>query len=283
MVLEEKNIKDFIEDPNVKSFLVDAAGVLYNIDGIIPGASEAIQAIQKSKKEIFIVSNNSTKSICEIHNQFKSIGIFIEKDHILSSGLGLLHDKKTLKLIRKKRCFWVGWENSVSYLEGTEAIVTDQLNDAEVIVLLSSFIKGNHKVFAPIIEILKKNKEIKVICTNPDEFVYSQKGLLNVIGHYAKNIEKECGIEAHWIGKPYKNYSLMIKELISQKSNTKLSDNAVFFDDNIENVRAMIKDINITGCLIKETGLHKNKPLPEYISNEKLNKKMHYFTDSFSL
>ena len=72
-------------------------------------------------------------------------------------------------------------------------------------------------------------------------------------------LEKECNIQIHWFGKPYANYSFMIQQLISERYSIALNGETVFFDDNIHNLERMCMDLNITGCLVRDTGLAHGK------------------------
>lgn len=262
-MLEETSVEQYIAQPSIQSFLVDAAGVIYDMSGPVPGARNAIRAIQDAGKQLFIATNNSTKSLGEIQARFADLGFEISRDRILSSGLGLQYDSETIGLIRGKHCYSVGWDESDDYFKNTGALLTKSLSEAETIVLLSSFNRDNDRVFNPIIAHLKKNPHIPLICTNPDRFVATRDGLFEVVGHYCEKIEKACGIKAHWIGKPYPNYHRMIETLIRERFQIDLRGSTVFFDDNIANLRAMSRDLGIEGCLVKNTGLAKQHPLPE--------------------
>ena len=262
-MLQETSVESYIANSNIQNFLVDAAGVIYDMKGPVPGACKAIRAIQNAGKQLFIATNNSTKSIDAIQARFADLGFQISRDRILSSGLGLQYDSETLNLIRGKRVYWVGWEESQDYFENTEAILTDDLSKAEAIVLLSSFNGDNAKVFDPLITHLKKYPHLPLICTNPDRFVAARDGLFEVVGYYCEKIEAACRVQAHWIGKPHENYHRMVETLARERFQVELRGQTVFFDDNIANLRAMSRDLGIEGCLVKNTGLAKQHPIPE--------------------
>ncbi|MHA1686943.1 MAG: HAD-IIA family hydrolase [Candidatus Heimdallarchaeaceae archaeon] len=67
-------------------FLFDGDGVLYKEDEPIPGAIELINELQQREKEIFIVTNNSTKTREEFRLKLANMGIKVDISHILTSA-----------------------------------------------------------------------------------------------------------------------------------------------------------------------------------------------------
>ena len=191
----------------------------------------------------------------EISSFLRRKNFAVETENIISSGMGLEQDEKINKLVNGKKCYAAGYLGSLSYLEKAGGIIVDNINDAEAVVLLSSFLKENDNFFNKIIKFIKDNKEVPVVCTNPDIYVNSAKGLFPVVGYYAQKIEQQCGIKIKWFGKPFRNYSLMLKKIIEQQLKISLNENTIFFDDNPENVAAMIDHIGIKGCVVRNSGL----------------------------
>ena len=188
--LNQATLEELLSEEKIENFLLDAAGVIYNLDGPVSGIKEAVKTIQEQGKNVFLVSNNSTIGIDAIHKKLLSIGVEIDKEKVLTSGLGLRYEENINAMIRGKKCYVLGWPESMSYLDKTGVIKTDQIEEAEVIIFLSSFQKNNEKYFLPLAEHLKTKPHIPFICTNPDFHVYSKKGMFKVLGHYVKELEK---------------------------------------------------------------------------------------------
>ena len=57
------------------------------------------------------------------------------------------------------------------------------------------------------------------------------------------------------MGKPYRNFSMVVKNYLKEKHGLELGEKCIFFDDNPENVSGAKRHLGITSCLIKDTGL----------------------------
>lgn len=237
-------------------FLVDAYGVLYNDSGIFEFAPAAIKALQK-KGDVWLVTNNTTNSPPTIAKKLKKRGIHIPTHRIISSGLGLKKDRRMQRLIKKKNVYVFGWEETQSYvLEAGCRAVVENLNEADVIVM-GSTLKTHHEAgFQRFKEQLKARPHIPIICCNPDRFVLTQERQRSpVIGWYADTLAKSYPNPVYWIGKPLKNFSMVVKGVLIQVYGRQYNKSTYFFDDNYENVLAMQNDLSIAGVCILETGL----------------------------
>ena len=161
-----------------------------------------------------------------------------------------------------KSVYIFGNQRSFPYVEraGCHEIV-ETMAKAEVIIMTST-LKHNHEhAFKELTSFLLDNPTIPVICCNPDIYVLSTNDTFKkVVGYYAKEL-LDKGVTVHWFGKPYQNYSMMIKSLLPKTWQIPIDESVCFFDDNIDNVIAMKKDIGIKGCCVMNTGLFKGKDI----------------------
>ena len=256
------HLQDIIDRSN--AFLLDASGVIYCDYVPILGVQKTIRTMQK-KGPVYLVTNNSYQDPITISKQLSTLDICIEPNAIISSGHGLEHDKEIKSLITNKQIFVFGSRTSHDYVykAGCKNIVAIP-EESNFIVLTSSYKDHTNDLLKPLTKFLLKNPQIPIICCNPDKTVMTQNGLKPVIGFFAKQLEDELGASLNWIGKPYANFSNVVKKYL-EKDKLSLSKSTCFFDDNIENVKSLQTDLGISGCLVKETGISKYIPISNFM------------------
>ena len=67
--------------------LLDAYGVLVTQSGIIPGAVELIQQLNEREKPYYIITNDASRSPETSAQRYGRMGLSIEADRIITSGL----------------------------------------------------------------------------------------------------------------------------------------------------------------------------------------------------
>lgn len=270
------NLLDIIN--RCSTFLLDASGVIYCDYIPVPGVQKAIQAMQK-KGPVFIVTNNSFQDPKTISENLLKMDIPISETNIISSGHGLQHDQTIFNAIKNKNVYVFGSQNSHHYVYKAECKnIVANLEEAECVVLTSSFRDHTDERLKPITKFLQKNP-IPTICCNPDNIVLTEQGLRPVIGYFAKKIEKELGQSFYWVGKPFQNFSSLVGKILTER-NIPLTKEICFFDDNIENVHALQTHLGLSGCWITETGISKNINIP---LTQKTLSQSHYILPSLSL
>jgi len=272
-----KNLIDTIQSPQ---WLIDASGVLYSDQGFLPKSSKTFQYLQ-SKGPTFLASNNSYHYVNDIVINLKNEGdITLDPNAIISSGHGLAKDPEINKIISNKIVYFIGPKSAKHYaLDAPIKGLTQQLDNAEVIILSGLHQSEAPEIIKTIINFSKKNPAIPIICCNKDHYIRAHNGLQPVVGYFASIIEKEINKALHWFGKPLKNYSMLVKDHLAQ-SNLKPTQNTIFFDDNIENIVSMQKHIGISGCWVIKTGIFSKENKTELI---KTYGKPVYSINSFSL
>lgn len=236
-------------------FLVDVSGVLHHDDGVVPGAVEALAWMQ-TQAPVFLVTNNSCQDPFSISTWLETLGFSIAPDHIISSGLGLSLDPLIHFQLQQKRIYIYGQASSYYYVEKVayQSIVTDY-HQADCIIMTSSHKEASEQEYQALKSFLQI-KSLPVICCNPDQYVRGPQGRwIPVVGRYAKRLEEELGIAVQWIGKPYSNYSQVVKIYLQTQFGLTPDTHTCFFDDNPHNVRVLSQDLQIQGCCVIETGI----------------------------
>ena len=260
--MQYDDLKLFIQDRKVDLFLLDACGVLYDGLNIFSNIPETINELRK-KAEIRLVTNNSSLPPHTIASNFKSYNIHIEEQEIISSGFGLYLDPKIHKLIKNKKVYIYGKKPSYFYVEqAAPHSILQELDQAEVIIFTDTLPSHEHyQTFPKLIEHLKQHKEITLICCNPDRYINYNHELMPVIGHYADEVVKHTGLKMHWVGKPYKNFSILTEKMLLEEGLLTNRENIYFFDDNFSNLKRLTRDLKIKGVLVKDTGISKNNKI----------------------
>lgn len=237
---------------------MDASGVIYNDAGIIKGVKESIEKMKK-KGSVFVVTNNSFQWTTTISRHLQKNGIHINESHIISSGFGLSQNEDISSLIYNQNIYVYGSKDSHKYIKQAKPKeIVSSIGDSNVIVLTSSYLSKNLEEIESIVSHIYKKGPIPIICCNPDIVVAGKKKLIKVIGYYANLLEKRIGKPILKIGKPFPNFSHIVQSHLKKYIPRYSSNEVCFFDDNLENVIQLQKDLKIHGCWIKDTGISRN-------------------------
>jgi HAD superfamily hydrolase (TIGR01459 family) len=248
------------------TFLLDASGVIYSDYGPFEGTVDTIKKMQENGT-VFVVTNNSFQYLDNISSKLKEKDIHIPPHHIISSGLGLSLSKEIHDIVANKIIYVYGSENSHLYVQDAGAKdITPDITQADVVVMTASYKGCNENQ----VEELKKEKlnrpTLPIVCCNPDKVVLSKRGIKPVVGHYAQIIEELTGSNIHWVGKPFENFSGVVKQILDRHHPSFNPETTCFFDDNIENVMRLKRDLSISGCWVKGTGIFKDDSSETLIS-----------------
>ena len=262
-------LKTLIESENIQTILVDACGVLYNIGGMIPGSQDAWNSLKASGKQLILVTNNTSKSVPKISTDLQQMGFDICENDIISSGDSLSIDPKSQEILTGKTVYNYGWTLSEYYLKKAGAKISYTLGpEIDVIACMASSFNKDARIVHEIIEFLGHYPHTPIICANPDHYVWDQPELYPVIGYYANQIESITQIPIYWIGKPFSNFSAVLKSILKTRFDIIPDHSCCFFDDNPHNVIRIVQDLSIKGALVSETGLYQAPCIQENIATE---------------
>ena len=223
------SIESLLKEKQFHCLLVDATGVLYSDAGPIPGIQDVITKCQKTMP-VFVVTNNSNNYIDDISRRLMKQGIMIEEDHIISSGFGLSLNKEIYQVIEGKKVFVFGKEKSFPYVKkaAPSEIVSDP-NQAEVIVFTSSLKVGNESLKERVIQAVKSNPNIIMVCSNPDRFVRGISGeKIYVCGQTAQDVEEATKRHMMWVGKPLQNFFFCCPRIFERKRDSCKSTDLIY-------------------------------------------------------
>ncbi|MEK7299305.1 MAG: hypothetical protein AAB066_05385, partial [Candidatus Margulisiibacteriota bacterium] len=218
-----------------QAVLVDASGVLYNDDGMIPGAVVALNEVQRQGSAVFVVTNNTSASVSEIHSFLHQQGLVLPVSHIISSGLGLSLDPVFCDLMHDRNVFVVGETGSMDYVTRCEhtRVVSDP-QQADVIVLAASSGDDFNLHLDRVTATVNSRPDLPVICINPDHYVQTRETQFPVIGYFAAKLAQQTGVKILWMGKPHASFSPVVATVLRHHDID--PRRTVFLDDNYRNV-----------------------------------------------
>jgi len=239
----------------MRTYLLDASGVIYN-DGIpFPGVVDKIRQLQ-ANAAVYIATNNTSASPIEIMHYLQSMGIHVPISHILSSGLTLAADPSLRVLVAGKRVFLYGLPSAGVYVSEAGGRLVDVPDLAEVFVFTHATPAAlTDPAFLMMQKIRQSNPNLPVICLNPDRYVVSGPDLYPVVGHVAERFA-----DVVWAGKPENNYSEHVIRATLQRDGIDCDHDVTFVDDNPDNVMAMCRCLGISGVVVTDTGLAQHGP-----------------------
>ncbi len=181
-------------------FLLDIFGLLHNGVRLNPGTLDCLSQLRANGKKTCLVSN-TPKCADSCIEDLTRHGIERDMyDHIFTAG-----DSARIELsekYRNKRVMFLGNEFFAGPMEGLNILQVADLDQAEFIL---NSIPGSMSVDGvKVITLLHeaRNKNLKMVCANPDLVVHIGEVLHTCAGTYAAFYEG-IGGEVSYHGKPY--------------------------------------------------------------------------------
>jgi HAD superfamily hydrolase (TIGR01459 family) len=187
-------------------FLLDQWGVLHNGVEVLPGVTEALQALQQTGKKVIILSNSGRRAAANQANMQRmgiDPGLY---NAIITSGeaawLGLSEKQDQAFAGLGKRCLFFSRKGDYQALEGLDLTLAGHPAEADFILL--SGIGHDPAVAEDIDRQLQQAVayHLPMICSNPDITGVAGDELVTCPGALAQNYQKAGG-EVHYVGKPW--------------------------------------------------------------------------------
>ena len=231
---------------NYSLFYIDLWGVVHNGISLHKEAIKVLDELSKIKKDYVLLTNAPRPS--------KPVKIFLEKmglnkeirNHVFTSGQAALNYLKNNFL--NKKFFHIGPPRDFDLFYEFENMKSEKLDKAEYILCTGLFDEKNNdlKFYK---ELLEKNTNMKMICTNPDLIVDKGNKRELCAGSIAMVFEK-LGGDVIYFGKPY-------QEVYNQSINNK-GKKILCIGDNLN---TDIKGANLLNydSLLVTNGIHKKE------------------------
>ena len=151
--------------------LLDAYGVLVHGGGALPGAVEFIERLNRSGKPYYILTNDVAKLPATAAARYRSFGLDLSAERIISAGT-LLKDYFAEQGLPGKRCAVLGPPDSRHYVEmaGGKVVAADE--DFEVLVIADEsgfpFLETVDQVLSTLFARVDRQQPVALILPNPD-------------------------------------------------------------------------------------------------------------------
>ena len=241
----------------IDAWLFDGDGVLYKENEPLPGALEVLTILQEQQKEVFLLTNNSTKTRVEFQEKLSTMGVELEERRILTSAF------LTAKFISDESpnasVYVIGEGGLKKELEDVGLRIVNnypERNDEEIFDFAFSNIDYvvtgmdrnlNYVKIARAMNILGKiDSDIRFIATNADITFPTIKGLVPGGGAMIDILEKLSGKKVEKIvGKPQ---PLMYEIAVDRAKCPK--EEVMMFGDRLETDIVGAKNFGILACFV---------------------------------
>lgn len=151
--------------------LLDAYGVLVHTSGALPGAAQFIDNLNRTKKPYYIVTNDASKLPATSAKLFRSFGLAIAPDKIITSG-SLLVDYFAGHNLEEAPCAVLGPGDSARYVELAGGRVVAARDPFEVLVIGDEsgypFLETVDNVLSGLFKIFDSGANVHLVLPNPD-------------------------------------------------------------------------------------------------------------------
>jgi HAD superfamily hydrolase (TIGR01459 family) len=174
------------------AILLDAYGVLVNLDGALPGAAGWIDELNRRGKPYWLVSNTAARLPESAAVRYQGFGLAIPAEHILSSGMLLTPYFARHDLVGR-RIRLLGPADSVRYAELAGGVVVDAGEDFDALVVADQagfdFVAAVDEVLSRLFMKIDAGQSAPLILPNPDLVYPTAQGCGITSGAVALMIE----------------------------------------------------------------------------------------------
>ena len=207
--ITKKAIKGLSEiDHKYDVFFIDLWGVVHNGIQLYPGAIEVLENLNRLNKRFVLLSNapRPSKNVEKFLLNLKMDKIFVKT--VFTSGEAAL--KSLEKNIYGEKFYHLGPKRDNDLFKGFEK--NKRSLEESDFILCTGFFEDKEDSLDFYKDLLKKNIQLKMVCTNPDLIVHRGSSKEYCAGTLAAIFE-ELGGKVVYFGKPYPAiYNFCIKK-----------------------------------------------------------------------
>ena len=211
MNVREVTIDELVE--RYPALLFDAYGVLSYSVGLLPGAAELIDRLNRIGKPYFVLTNDASTLPERRAERYRKQGMDIEPERIITSG-SLLTGYFARRGLCGARCAVLGTEDSAEYVRRAGGVVVQAADGFDVVVVGDQsgfpFVGGVNAVLTELFRMIDAGDMPRLVLPNPDLVYPDDDGFGMASGSVALIIEaalrqrypERCGLEFERLGKP---------------------------------------------------------------------------------
>ena len=248
---------------NYEALLYDAYGVLLNEFGVLPGAINLIDKLNNTNKPYFILTNDASRSVPTSSNFYKSFGLEIPEEKIITAG-SLIYPYFQENNLKGSKCRVIGTDDCCLYVADAGGIVSD--DDFDVLIIGASPDNYNFSSIEDLVNnlfsMLDVKEKVSVVLLNPD-LLYPKSTDYYGIGAGSILLWLESFVEVRYpgqsklqitrLGKPF-------KEIYQEAFRRTKTMNMVMVGDQLQTDIIGANNFGIDSVLV-HSGLTKNDTL----------------------
>ncbi len=153
--------------------LLDAYGVINDSGGALPSGRALLEEIARQERRFLVVTNDASRLPETCAARYRSMGLGIDADSILTSGM-LLAPYFAKRSLQGARCMVLGPADSAAYVAaaGGEVVPIDADSACDVLVVADDagypFLPAIEDAMAAVMEQIERGQTVELILPNPD-------------------------------------------------------------------------------------------------------------------
>jgi HAD superfamily hydrolase (TIGR01450 family) len=166
-----------------EAILLDAYGILVDAQGALPGARELIAHLHAIGKPFFVVTNDASRSVIATAQRYRSLGLEVPDDRVITSGSLLGACLSELGLVGAG-CVVLGPPDSEAYVREAGGLILPLFGakPSEVAALIVGdesgfpFLEGCDAALSLAIRKIDAGEPLRLILPNPDLIYPKREG-----------------------------------------------------------------------------------------------------------
>lgn len=225
------------------AILIDLDGVVYDSNGLIPGADAAMHWIQKQNIPYLFLTNTTSQPRTEIVKKLHSMHVDIIQENILSPPVVAKHWLQR-QLLRKVALF----APMATQLEFDNVVLVPRTGgdtvDAVIIGDLGQ--DWNYETLNQAFQLLMREPHPQLVALGMTRYWQKKEGLCLDVGPYVTALQYATGIEPIVLGKPSALFYRSALQILSIEA-----QQAIMIGDDIQGDIKGSQELGMQGILVK--------------------------------
>jgi len=248
---------------NIRSktgFICDMDGVIYHGNRLLDGVKEFVLWLKDEQKKFVFLTNSSERTIRELQEKLRRMGIDVGPDHFYTSALA------TASFLQSQK------PNGSAYIIGEAGLINALYNtgytsnnvDPDYVVMGESR-SYSYDVIEKAVNLVKKGA--KLVGTNPDLTGPIENGIAPATKALISPIELATGKQAYFVGKP----NPLMMRIALKKIGVRREDTIIIGDrmdtDIVAGIEAEIDTCLVLSGISDKNTINDFAYCPHYILN----------------
>jgi HAD superfamily hydrolase (TIGR01457 family) len=188
---------------HIRCFVLDMDGTVYLGNQLLPGATDFLEYLRKTRRDFLFLTNNSSRHAGAYAKKLAQLGIACDASNILTSGEATAFYLNTLK--KNARVFLLGTPELEEEFRWQGFTLTDEAPDFVVLGFDTTLTYGKLVTACDLIR-----NGIPFVATHPDLNCPTESGYIPDCGAMTALVSASTGVHPKVIGKPNREIIDMI-------------------------------------------------------------------------